>query len=357
MPYDEESGKYRDHTEDELNAIRAKINILDYAVSSGVKFPTKNPYASHKSAINAFCPFHANTRTPALAIYPATNSFNCFSCNTGGDVLTFVAMKEGLDFLGAVQYITGEIPNISRKVERAKREGAEKKAAEPQHDHTEAFCSTCGREPTSLEDFVEHAKWHRDRDEWIKRWWAGRGVASDTVEALQLGGYVNGRSWATIPIISPDEEVIGARKRSTNGNKAYRPWRSGEASISKPYAIYTSDTPRFFTVVEGEIKNIVLVQFLAGLGYEMGGLTGFGAQFWPSHWGRYITEELILLPDPSNGVDDAGEKYEQRVLESVGWYGRSVYLPAKPDDMINAGAGNELIRLMGLPTKPQERMI
>jgi hypothetical protein len=356
MPYDEDRGEFRDYTDQELDAVRDRINILDYAVSSGVRFPIRNPYG-RRGAINAFCPFHQNDRTPALAIYPDTNSFNCFSCKAGGDVIKFIMLKESLDFLGAVQYITGEIPNIERRVERQKREGLERQAQEPQDDHTEAFCSTCQREPTSLEDFVEHAKWHRDRDEWIKKWWDTRGVSRDTVEALQLGGYVNGRSWATIPIISPDEDVIGARKRSTNGTKAYRPWRKGEARLEKPYAIFTSETPRFYTVVEGEIKNIVLVQFLAGLGYEMCGLTGFGAQFWPKQWGRYIQGELFLLPDPSNGVDDAGEIYQNRVLESVGWYGQVVQLPAKVDDMINAGAGNEVIKALGLPTKPQERMI
>jgi DNA primase len=37
-----------------------------------------------------FCPFHKDGKTPNFTVYEKTNSFYCFSCGTGGNVLTFI---------------------------------------------------------------------------------------------------------------------------------------------------------------------------------------------------------------------------------------------------------------------------
>jgi DNA primase len=42
------------------------------------------------------CIFHANDKTPSLKINTAKNIFNCFGCGSGGDVIGFVVLKEGI---------------------------------------------------------------------------------------------------------------------------------------------------------------------------------------------------------------------------------------------------------------------
>ena len=50
------------------------------------------------------CPFH-NEKTPSFFLYPESNSFYCFGCNKGGDVITFVMGVENLDFSEAVKFL------------------------------------------------------------------------------------------------------------------------------------------------------------------------------------------------------------------------------------------------------------
>ena len=42
------------------------------------------------------CPFH-NDRKPSMKIYPNDRGYYCFSCGSGGDVITFVSRLYGLD--------------------------------------------------------------------------------------------------------------------------------------------------------------------------------------------------------------------------------------------------------------------
>ncbi len=59
----------------------------------------------HKKT-KACCPFH-NEKTPSFFIYHETNSFYCFSCHTGGDVIRFLMLLEGLNFPEAVKRLGG----------------------------------------------------------------------------------------------------------------------------------------------------------------------------------------------------------------------------------------------------------
>ena len=55
--------------------------------------------------ISSRCPFHQD-KNPSFYIYPETNSFYCFGCNKGGNVINFVEIKYGYSFKQAVEYLT-----------------------------------------------------------------------------------------------------------------------------------------------------------------------------------------------------------------------------------------------------------
>lgn len=49
------------------------------------------------------CPFHSGDRDASLKIYPSTDSWYCFGCGEGGDVIDFVAKMERCSFKEALK--------------------------------------------------------------------------------------------------------------------------------------------------------------------------------------------------------------------------------------------------------------
>jgi DNA primase len=50
------------------------------------------------------CPFHEE-RTPSFSVNAADKLFYCFGCGIKGDLITFVKESEGLDFVGAIEWL------------------------------------------------------------------------------------------------------------------------------------------------------------------------------------------------------------------------------------------------------------
>lgn len=82
------------------------------------------------------CPFHSE-KTPSFMVYEDTQSFYCFGCGAGGDVITFIRRAENLDYMDAVRYLADlvgmEMPedkgdkeagNLRRRVMEINREAA-----------------------------------------------------------------------------------------------------------------------------------------------------------------------------------------------------------------------------------------
>lgn len=50
------------------------------------------------------CPFHSE-KTPSCHVFENTQSFYCFGCGAGGDVITFIRRIENLDYLESVRFL------------------------------------------------------------------------------------------------------------------------------------------------------------------------------------------------------------------------------------------------------------
>ncbi len=83
--------------EDFLQELRMRSDITD--IASGyinLKRRGRN--------MVGLCPFHGE-KTPSFNIYTESNSFYCFGCGAGGDVITFVMRIENLDYIEAVRFL------------------------------------------------------------------------------------------------------------------------------------------------------------------------------------------------------------------------------------------------------------
>jgi len=102
---------------DNVEEIKKRLDIVEFI---GQYLQMK------KAGINysALCPFHKE-KTPSFMVSPERQSFKCFGCGEGGDVITFLMKMEGLTFPEALK-VLGERVGVNvelkpkEELERAK---------------------------------------------------------------------------------------------------------------------------------------------------------------------------------------------------------------------------------------------
>lgn len=84
-----------------IDEIRARCDIEDII---GNYVTLKRAGANY----SGLCPFHSE-KTPSFTVFPASQSFYCFGCGAGGDVITFVRREENLDYVEAVEWLAKRV--------------------------------------------------------------------------------------------------------------------------------------------------------------------------------------------------------------------------------------------------------
>ena len=54
--------------------------------------------------LSGLCPFHSE-KSPSFTVYPESQSFYCFGCGAGGDVINFIRRIENLDYMEAIRFL------------------------------------------------------------------------------------------------------------------------------------------------------------------------------------------------------------------------------------------------------------
>ena len=79
--------------------------VRDLDITDVLK-PYVNLRRSGASLIGS-CPFHTDNK-PSFSVSPVKNLYHCFSCQRGGDGISFIMDKENLTFVEAVRKIAGD---------------------------------------------------------------------------------------------------------------------------------------------------------------------------------------------------------------------------------------------------------
>lgn len=86
-----------------------KGRITDQNIQAAREVPIETLYDGKLrktgKTLCGLCPFHSEKHA-SFYIYPATNSYYCFGCQSSGNAITFVKNLHGLDFKSAVKFLT-----------------------------------------------------------------------------------------------------------------------------------------------------------------------------------------------------------------------------------------------------------
>ena len=95
-------------SEDTIERVKEANDVVDVV---GQHVTLKRSGANFKG----LCPFHKE-KTPSFTVNSSKQIFHCFGCNTGGDVIRFVMLYDGLPFTDAVRKLSGkagiELPEL-----------------------------------------------------------------------------------------------------------------------------------------------------------------------------------------------------------------------------------------------------
>ncbi|MCH7586467.1 MAG: DNA primase [Chloroflexi bacterium] len=151
-----------------VDDIKDRIDISEI-ISESVKLK--------KSGKNytGFCPFHANTRTPAFVVFPETNTWRCFgACNEGGDVFGFLMKKEGWDFPETLSYL-------------AERTGVELKPLSAAQKENEEINAHLRDLLEAAVTYFRHNLLSSQQGKSVLDYLHQRDIADETLEAFEIG--------------------------------------------------------------------------------------------------------------------------------------------------------------------------
>ncbi|MCH8814715.1 MAG: DNA primase [Chloroflexi bacterium] len=124
-------------------------------------------------SLKGLCPFHTE-KTPSFIVTPDRQTWHCFgACGTGGDVISFVMKKEGLDFIEALKLLADR---AGVKLPERTRTQENKHKYERLYAANEAAVSWF-RQLLTDADAASGARAYLER----------RGIDSSTGEAFKLG--------------------------------------------------------------------------------------------------------------------------------------------------------------------------
>ena len=98
------------YTDESIQQVRDAVDMIDLV---GARTDLRRVNADSYSGR---CPFHEE-RTPSFSIKPSEKLYYCFGCQARGDAIRFAQETEGLDFIGAIEFLADRYGVTLERVE------------------------------------------------------------------------------------------------------------------------------------------------------------------------------------------------------------------------------------------------
>lgn len=325
------------------------------------------------SSLKCLCPFHSE-RTPSCTVYPETDSFYCFGCGAGGDVVTFIMKIENLDYYEAIKLLAEKsgIPmpederfGNSAELKKKRLYEMNKQAARffysnlktPEGKKGLSYLLGRGLKPETIKKFglgVALDKWSALKDHLLSLGF----YENELVEASLLGKSSQGRTYdffknrVMFPFFDLRGNVIafGGRRLDETDSRKYL--NSRETQIFKKnktlfalnFAKESSIKKKQLLLCEGNLDVISLHQ--AGFNNAV---ATCGTAITPDHARimHQYCDEVVICYDS----DEAGQKASNKainILSEVGIKSKVIKMEGAkdPDEFINKFGSTKFQKLI-----------
>jgi DNA primase len=130
------------------------------------------------------CPFH-DERTPSFSVSPEKGLYYCFGCGAAGDAVSFVEETEGVDFVGAIEWLAQRF-NVPLEYEQA---SPEQDARRRRRDRLYAVLDASA-------SFYERYLWESQAGADARAYLASRGLGEEVCREYRLGLAARGATLA-----------------------------------------------------------------------------------------------------------------------------------------------------------------
>ncbi|MBQ6848537.1 MAG: DNA primase [Clostridia bacterium] len=295
------------------------------------------------------CPFHGE-KTASFNLYPETNSFYCFGCGAGGDVITFIKRIENLDYIDAIKLLADrsgmKMPEMRQENDQTSR--LRMRILEANREAARTFHAALYRPEGKVALDYYHARGYTDATikhfglgfappEWdyLLKALRAKGFKDEELVAAFLaskgrngGHYDVFRNRVMIPIIDIRGNVVGFGGRVLDDSKPKYINTEGTLAFSKSRNLFAlnfaKNTGRELNLCEGYMDVIAMHQ--AGFTNTVAAL---GTSF-PEEQMQLIAryaDRINLIFD----ADGAGQKATRRAIENLRRTGLDVRVVTIPD--------------------------
>ena len=150
-----------------VEAVKSAANIVDLVEARTRLRKVGGRYTG-------LCPFH-DEKTPSFSVSPDRGTYHCFGCGVGGDAISFVRELEGLDFVGAIEWLADRF-NVELEYEDASPE------ADAQRRRRDRLYALLDQAAT----FYERVLW-AESGKAVQGYLAERGLGEEVSREFRLG--------------------------------------------------------------------------------------------------------------------------------------------------------------------------